>query len=63
MKASIFDALCNVVDDFEHYVHDLPSGPQRDQLEDLVRRLDGVIDRTVGLTEVLESHPGDDDHA
>jgi hypothetical protein len=52
VKASIFSDLCDVADGFERYVRDLESGPQKDTLEDLVRRLDAVIDRTVGVSEV-----------
>jgi len=52
MQASIFSTLCDITDDFSRYVRDLPSGPERDQLEDLARRLDGVIERTVGVVEV-----------
>jgi hypothetical protein len=63
MQPSIFATLCDVVDEFDCYVRDLESGPQRDKLEDLVRRLDAVIDRTVGVTEVLDDHPGEDERA
>jgi len=52
MQASIFSTLCDITDDLSGYVRDLPSGPERDQLEDLARRLDGVIERTVGVVEV-----------
>jgi hypothetical protein len=57
MPTSIFADLCDAVDDLAAYTRDLPAGPQRDQLEDLVRQLDAVIDRTVGVVEVLQPTP------
>ena len=59
MTPSIFATLCDVADDLDRYVRDLPSGPDRDKLEDLGRRLDAVIDRMVGVTEVHQLHPGE----
>jgi hypothetical protein len=56
MESSIFATLCDLADDFERTVRDLPSGPIRDRLEDLVQRFDAVIDRTIGVEEVLQSH-------
>jgi hypothetical protein len=53
VKASIFSDLCDVADGFERHVRALESGPEKDRLEGLVRRLDAVIDRTVGVTDVL----------
>jgi hypothetical protein len=52
MHASIFSTLCDIVDDLQHYVRALNAGPTRDHLEDLVQRLDVVIDRTVGVVEM-----------
>jgi hypothetical protein len=55
MPLSIFAALCDVADAFDTYVRDLESGPQRDYLEGLLRQLDAVIDRTIGVEEVIAS--------
>jgi hypothetical protein len=55
MESSIFVTLCDLTDELDRAVRDLPSGPIRDRLEDLVQRLDGVIDRTVGVVEVRPS--------
>jgi hypothetical protein len=55
MHASIFATLCDLTDELDRAVRDLPSGPTRDRFEDLVQRLDALIDRTVGVVEVLPS--------
>jgi hypothetical protein len=55
MKPSIFSVLCDLADDLQRTARDLDAGPQRDRLEDLVQRLDAVIDRTVGVVEVIPS--------
>jgi hypothetical protein len=52
MPASIFADLCDIADTLSTYTHDFPAGPQRDKFEDLVQRLDAVIERTVGVVEV-----------
>jgi len=52
MKKSIFADLCDIADTLATYTHDFPAGPQRDKFEDLVRLLDGVIDRTIGVSEI-----------
>lgn len=54
MPPSIFVALCDILDDFDAYVRDLPLGPDADRLGALVRRLDAVIDRTIGLDPAQE---------
>jgi hypothetical protein len=55
MHASIFATLCDLTDELDRVVRDLPSGPTHDRFEDLVQRLDALIDRTVGVVEVLPS--------
>jgi hypothetical protein len=54
MPPSIFVTLCDILDDFDAYVRDLPLGPDADRLGALVRRLDAVIDRTIGLDPAQE---------
>jgi hypothetical protein len=56
MPTSIYTDLCTVADALAAYARDLPAGPQRDRLEDLVRQLDAVIDRPVGVTEAFQPH-------
>jgi hypothetical protein len=51
MTKSIFADLTDIADTLSSYTHDFPPGPQRDKLEDLVHRLDAVIDRTIGLEQ------------
>jgi hypothetical protein len=51
MSKSLFVTLSDIVDELEHCIRELDSSPYRDRLEDIVRRLDSVIDRTVGITE------------
>jgi hypothetical protein len=51
-RATIFEALCAINDDFAGIAMRMESGPEKDRLEDLVRRLDEVIDRTIGVEEV-----------
>jgi hypothetical protein len=46
---SIFVRLCDIADELDHYVRDLPSGPERDNLEGVLLELDDVIDRTIGV--------------
>ena len=50
MDKSICADLCDIADTLSTYMHDVPAGPQREKLAELVQRLDGVIDRTVGIT-------------
>jgi hypothetical protein len=57
MSQSIFTKLCDIADALDRVVRDLAAGPQRDTLEGLLHRLDEVIDRTVGVTEVHQPHP------
>jgi hypothetical protein len=52
MKKSIFADLCDIADALTTYTQDCPAGPQRDTLDDLVQRLDAVIDRTIGVSEI-----------
>ena len=63
MIPSIFATLCDVADAFDRYVRDLPAGPERDKLEDLGRSIDAVIDRMVGVPEIHQSHPREDESA
>jgi hypothetical protein len=63
MIPSIFATLCAVADALDRYVRDLPAGPERDKLEDLGRRIDAVIDRMVGVPEIHQSHPREDESA
>jgi hypothetical protein len=49
MQPSIFLTLCDVVDALDSYVRAMPLGPDADGLSAIVRRLDDVIDRTIGL--------------
>ena len=52
MSQSIFAKLCDIADALDRVVRDLESSPLRDTLAGLLHRLDEVIDRTVGVTEV-----------
>jgi hypothetical protein len=54
MTASIFADLCDVTDALSRYTRDLASGPERDRLEDIIQRLDTVIERTVGVSDVFQ---------
>ena len=51
-RATIFEALCAINDDVAGIAMRMEPGPEKDRLEDLVRRLDAVIDRTIGVKEV-----------
>jgi hypothetical protein len=51
MPHSIFVTLCDILDEFDAYVRELPLGPDADRLGALVHRLDAVIDRTIGLEQ------------
>jgi hypothetical protein len=55
MHKSIFADLCDIADTLSTYTHDFPAGPHREKLAELVERLDAVIDRTVGVVEVVPS--------
>jgi hypothetical protein len=57
MSQSIFTTLCEIADALDRVVRDLESSPLRDTLAGLLHRLDEVIDRTVGVTEVHQPHP------
>lgn len=46
---SLFTTLCDICDELERTVRELDSGPYRDRLEDIVKRLDAATDRTIGL--------------
>jgi uncharacterized protein YbjT (DUF2867 family) len=63
MIPSIFATLCDVADALDRSIRDLPAGPERDTLADLGRRLDAVIDRLVGVPEVHQAHPREDESA
>ena len=51
-RATIFEALCHINDDFAGIAMRMEPGPEKDRLEALVQRLDAVIDRTIGVQEV-----------
>jgi hypothetical protein len=51
-RATIFEALCAINDDVAGIAMRMEPGPEKDRLESLVQRLDAVIDRTIGVTEV-----------
>jgi hypothetical protein len=51
-RATIFEALCAINDDFAGIAMRMEPGPEKDRLEALVQRLDAVIDRTIGVHEV-----------
>jgi hypothetical protein len=51
-RATIFEALCHINDDFAGIAMRMEPGPEKDRLESLVQRLDAVIDRTIGVQEV-----------
>jgi hypothetical protein len=63
MIPSIVATLCAVADALDRHVRALPAGPECDTLADLGRRLDAVIDRMVGVPEVHQSHPREDESA
>jgi hypothetical protein len=51
-RATIFEALCAINDDFAGIMIRMEPGPEKDRMDALVRRLDEVIDRTIGVQEV-----------
>jgi hypothetical protein len=52
---TIFEALCQINDDFAAIMIRMAHGPEKDRMYALVKRLDEVIDRTLGVQEV--EHP------
>jgi hypothetical protein len=62
-RTAIFVRLCDIADAFDHYVRDLPSGPERDRLEVLVLELDQIIDRTIGVEGAWRPPQKGDTHA
>jgi hypothetical protein len=53
---TIFVRLCDIADDLDQHVRDLPCGPGRDTLEGVLLELDDVIDRTVGVEGAWRPH-------
>jgi hypothetical protein len=49
---SVFDQLCDLTDDLQRLVRDLPFSATKLALEVLVHRADSLIDQTVGLERV-----------
>jgi hypothetical protein len=49
---TIFEALCQINDAFYDVAVHLKPGPEQQRLHALVKRLDEVIDRTIGMKEV-----------
>jgi hypothetical protein len=46
---TIFSDLCDVCNELDRAVLQLDPGPVQDAFEQLVARLDAIIDRTIGL--------------
>jgi hypothetical protein len=59
-QPTIFSDLCDVCNDLDHAVLALDPGPVQEQLEQLVARLDALIDRTIGLEVPLPLSPDDE---
>jgi hypothetical protein len=57
MALTIFATLCDICNDLDRAVNNLKPGAPRERLEELVKRLDAAIDRTIGLEQTEEPTP------
>ena len=57
---TVFATLCDLVDELQRVVRDLPHSPQQLALEALVNRFDVLIDQTIGLEVPMLTDEGEE---